>query len=88
MPRSGGWNHPAQLIDVPYGLPTAPWLIHPFGFGDPCLPTATTVVPLGSQWLHEIKHDGCRLMVRRTRGAPVRRLIRNASTVPVPAATT
>jgi bifunctional non-homologous end joining protein LigD len=37
-----------------------------FGFGDPCLPTPVTVAPSGPMWWHEIKHDGYRLMVRRT----------------------
>jgi bifunctional non-homologous end joining protein LigD len=35
-------------------------------FVDPCLPTGVTVAPRGPQWLHEIKHNGYRLMVRRT----------------------
>src|SRR5690348_3547505 len=37
-----------------------------FGFGDPCLPTRVPVAPTGPAWVHEIKHDGYRLMVRRT----------------------
>ncbi len=37
-----------------------------FGFGDPCLPTRVPVAPSGSLWVHEVKHDGYRLMVRRT----------------------
>jgi ATP-dependent DNA ligase len=28
----------------------------PAGFIAPCLPTKTTQLPSGSQWLHEIKH--------------------------------
>jgi ATP-dependent DNA ligase len=36
------------------------------GFGDPCLPTRVPVAPSGPAWVHEIKHDGYRLMVRRT----------------------
>jgi bifunctional non-homologous end joining protein LigD len=40
--------------------------MHPFGFGDPCLPTRVPVAPGGSVWVHEIKHDGYRLMVRRS----------------------
>jgi bifunctional non-homologous end joining protein LigD len=35
-------------------------------FLDPCLPTRVSVAPAGSQWIHEIKHDGYRLMIRRT----------------------
>jgi ATP-dependent DNA ligase len=30
----------------------------PAGFIAPCLPTKTDRLPSGSQWLHEIKHDG------------------------------
>src|SRR6266540_1176649 len=30
----------------------------PAGFIAPCLPTKTDKLPSGSQWLHEIKHDG------------------------------
>src|SRR6516225_4276217 len=30
----------------------------PTRFIPPCLPTKTTTLPSGSQWLHEIKHDG------------------------------
>jgi ATP-dependent DNA ligase len=39
---------------------------HANGFGEPCLPTRANIAPSGSIWLHEIKHDGYRLMVRRT----------------------
>src|SRR3954451_2873487 len=34
-------------------------------FIEPCLPSSTDRPPSGSGWLHEIKHDGYRLMVRR-----------------------
>src|SRR5690349_7083659 len=37
-----------------------------YGFGDPCLPTPVRIAPSGPMWVHEIKHDGYRLMVRRT----------------------
>jgi bifunctional non-homologous end joining protein LigD len=37
-----------------------------YGFGNPCLPTRAKVAPSGPLWVHEIKHDGYRLMVRRT----------------------
>jgi ATP-dependent DNA ligase len=30
----------------------------PAGFIAPCLPSKTDKLPSGSQWLHEIKHDG------------------------------
>jgi bifunctional non-homologous end joining protein LigD len=32
---------------------------------EPCIPTRGTKVPPGSDWLHEIKHDGYRLIVQR-----------------------
>jgi hypothetical protein len=34
------------------------------GFIAPCLPTKTAKLPSGSQWLHEIKHDGFRIIAR------------------------
>src|SRR3977135_478182 len=34
-------------------------------FIDPCLPTPAAKPPSGSNWIHEIKHDGYRLMARR-----------------------
>jgi ATP-dependent DNA ligase len=46
------------------------------GFVEPCLPSAAEHPPSGSGWLHEIKHDGFRLMVRRD-AAGVRLLTRN-----------
>ena len=32
---------------------------------EPCLPTIAKAVPIGPQWLHELKHDGFRLIVHR-----------------------
>src|SRR6516165_4841559 len=43
----------------------------PAGFIAPYLPTKTDKLPSGSQWLHEIKHDGFRIIARKT-GAQVR----------------
>jgi hypothetical protein len=37
----------------------------PFGFVAPCQPSRVTRAPSGPLWVHEIKHDGYRLMVRR-----------------------
>jgi ATP-dependent DNA ligase len=37
----------------------------PAGFIAPCLPSKVTTPPSGLLWVHEIKHDGYRLMVRR-----------------------
>ena len=38
--------------------------ILPAGFIEPCIPTVASVPPAGPGWLHEIKHDGYRLMAR------------------------
>ena len=35
------------------------------GFVDPCIPTLAAKPPSGPDWVHEIKHDGYRLIVRR-----------------------
>jgi bifunctional non-homologous end joining protein LigD len=43
----------------------------PIGFIEPCLPTASERPRNGPEWVHEVKHDGYRLMVRRV-GARVR----------------
>ena len=43
----------------------------PAGFIAPCLPTKTDKLPSGDQWLHEIKHDGFRIVARKT-GAKLR----------------
>jgi bifunctional non-homologous end joining protein LigD len=37
----------------------------PAGFIAPCLPTKTDNLPSGSQRLHEIKHDGFRIIARK-----------------------
>jgi bifunctional non-homologous end joining protein LigD len=34
-------------------------------FISPCLPSPCQKAPIGSAWVHEIKHDGYRLMARR-----------------------
>jgi bifunctional non-homologous end joining protein LigD len=44
----------------------------------PCIPTRGTKVPSGPDWLHEIKHDGYRLIVQRE-GKRVRLLTRRAA---------
>jgi ATP-dependent DNA ligase len=40
----------------------------PAGFIAPCLPTKTDKLPSGSQWLHEIRHDGFRIIARKSNG--------------------
>src|SRR5580692_8337417 len=40
-------------------------LIRADGFVAPCIPTRAAKPPAGPDWVHEIKHDGYRLIVRR-----------------------
>ena len=37
----------------------------PTSFIEPCLPSLADRPPSGANWIHEIKHDGYRLMARR-----------------------
>jgi ATP-dependent DNA ligase len=37
----------------------------PAGFIAPCLPTSASQPPSGEEWLHEIKHDGFRIIARK-----------------------
>ena len=37
----------------------------PSGFIEPCLPSLAGSPSTGPEWIHEIKHDGYRLMARR-----------------------
>src|SRR6478735_10570400 len=46
-------------------LPYAPVMALPSGFIKPCLPSKVSRPPTGPLWVHEIEHDGYRLMVRR-----------------------
>jgi ATP-dependent DNA ligase len=43
-----------------------------------CLPTKTDKLPSGSEWLHEIKDDGLRIIARK-KGAQVKLYSRNAA---------
>ena len=45
-------------------------------FCEPCLPSPADKPPAGAGWLHEIKHDGFRMLVRRD-AAGVRLFTRN-----------
>jgi bifunctional non-homologous end joining protein LigD len=35
------------------------------GIIEPCIPTVDLKPPVGPQWIHEIKHDGYRLIARK-----------------------
>jgi len=45
------------------------------GIIEPCLPSPAKAPPSGPGWLHEIKHDGFRILARRD-GAGVRLITR------------
>jgi bifunctional non-homologous end joining protein LigD len=38
------------------------------GIIEPCIPTRASKPPVGPQWIHEIKHDGYRLIARKRGG--------------------
>ncbi|MFY9835828.1 MAG: DNA ligase [Xanthobacteraceae bacterium] len=48
------------------------------GIIEPCLPSPAKAPPSGRGWLHEIKHDGFRIMARRD-GAGVRLITRHGN---------
>jgi|SRR4029453_15291743 bifunctional non-homologous end joining protein LigD len=50
----------------------------PTGFIEPCLPSSGEHPPTASEWVHEIKHDGYRLIARRG-PIGIRLLTRNGS---------
>jgi bifunctional non-homologous end joining protein LigD len=43
---------------------------------EPCIPTPGKEVPAGADWIHEVKHDGYRLIIQRE-GKRVRLFTRN-----------
>jgi bifunctional non-homologous end joining protein LigD len=43
-------------------------LPHPAAFIEPCLPRPAKRAPAGRGWIHEIKHDGFRIIARRADG--------------------
>src|SRR6516162_4265530 len=46
------------------------------GIIEPCLPSPAKAPPYGPGWLHEIKHDGFRILARRRDSAGVRLITR------------
>jgi ATP-dependent DNA ligase len=67
-----GLKHLARRLNLWLAAhPPAMIVPRPSGFIKPCLPSKAVRPPSGPLWVHEIKHDGYRLMVRRD-GARVR----------------
>jgi bifunctional non-homologous end joining protein LigD len=62
------WTRPGPLVFI---TPMLRMPIPPAGFIAPCLPTKTDTLPSGGVWLHEIKHDGFRIIARKD-GAEVK----------------
>jgi hypothetical protein len=71
----------------PYFIGMLPRAAPPSGFIEPCLPSPAERPPTGPDWVHEIKHDGYRLMARRDPvSVGIRLLTRNGRLgVPLPA---
>jgi bifunctional non-homologous end joining protein LigD len=70
MPGNPGRRGQSQSVPLPVpGLrPTSRPMrsrLTPAGFVLPCLPSPVAAPPSGPGWLHEIKHDRFRLLVRR-----------------------
>jgi bifunctional non-homologous end joining protein LigD len=68
-------NKKMRAFDDEVALTIAPFYLvrmlqrtFPAGFIAPCLPTKTTTLPSGSRWLHEIRHDGFRIIARKIDG--------------------
>ena len=59
------WEEARGRSQVPYLRGMLARRIRTDGFVDPCIPSRAPKPPSGSDWVHEIKHDGYRLIVRR-----------------------
>jgi bifunctional non-homologous end joining protein LigD len=57
---------PRHLPSMKWRTPSPPR--HPLGFIEPCIPTRADTPPVGPDWIHEIKHDGYRMIVRKKDG--------------------
>ena len=59
---------PADRRRTPWRNSPRPRPIPPAGFMIPCQPTLVGYPPAGPGWLHEMKHDGYRLVARKAAG--------------------
>jgi bifunctional non-homologous end joining protein LigD len=57
---------PPAPVEIPVEAPAMPVL----RFIEPCLPSPADRPPSGASWIHEVKHDGYRLMARSFRRHP------------------
>jgi bifunctional non-homologous end joining protein LigD len=71
-PHSRGWGLPCgsrPCDDSPRrrrdAILTDMLVVRADGFVDPCIPSLAHKPPSGPDWVHEVKHDGYRLIVRR-----------------------
>lgn len=74
-------REPAKLLALLFDLRASTLysrmrIRHPLGFIAPCLPAHAEHPPTGPNWIHEIKHDGFRVMARKD-AAGVRLFTRN-----------
>jgi bifunctional non-homologous end joining protein LigD len=65
MPRLKTTLSRCAGIASAYLLPTMKITPLPTGFVVPAQPVKASKRPVGSDWVHEIKHDGYRIIVRR-----------------------
>jgi ATP-dependent DNA ligase len=63
--------------------------LSPEGFIEPCQPVLSGVVPVGPDWVYELKHDGWRILARKNgdrvrlkRGFPTSREERTMKPLP------
>jgi hypothetical protein len=61
LPRGSDWAE-AVSIRISGALAYLKTAMRTSAF-EPCIPTRGTKVPAGPDWLHEVKHDGYRLIV-------------------------
>jgi bifunctional non-homologous end joining protein LigD len=54
-------------------------MLRPAGFVIPCQPSTAPKPPIGAGWIHEIKHDGYRMMAQRAGDRIIRLLTRNGN---------
>jgi ATP-dependent DNA ligase len=59
------WAQPARAPAMSMCSTLARERRRPAGFIVPCAPNLRETAPSGPQWIHEIKHDGFRIIARK-----------------------